>query len=74
MSLITACPDTPPGPAVAALNAIFDIYGDGEFAYDAPVFVKNNFVGHLQTALPKVRTMVSWAITNKINLYMRIEC
>lgn len=44
---------------MAALNAIFDIYGDAEYSYDEPVFVKHNLVGHLQAAMPKVRTMAS---------------
>lgn len=59
MTLIAGAPDTPTGPTVEALNAIFDIYADAEFDYDGPVFVNNSFLAHLSKALPNVRIMVS---------------
>lgn len=59
MTLIAGAPNTPAGPTVEALNAIFDIYADAEFDYDEPVFVKNGFLAHLSKALPNARTMVS---------------
>lgn len=50
---------------MAALNAIFDIYGDAEFAYDGPVFLQNGFNKHLELALPKIRTLVRRIDKNK---------
>lgn len=58
MTLITGAPNAPAGPTVEALNAIFDIYADAEFDYDAPVFVNNGFLAHLTKALPNVRITV----------------
>jgi hypothetical protein len=43
---------------VEAMNAIMDIYSDAEFQYDRPVFVELGFLKYLETAAPKVRTLV----------------
>ncbi|KPM34762.1 hypothetical protein AK830_g11813 [Neonectria ditissima] len=57
ITLIAGLPgNTPPADAVEALNQLFDIYGNEEYAYDSEVFWKDNFIKHLEDALPKVRT------------------
>lgn len=58
LTLVAGLPDTPAADAVEALNQIFDIYGNEDFAYDAEVFWKDNFLNHLEAVLPKARTMV----------------
>lgn len=63
--MISEAPNVSPEPVIAALNAIFDIYGDSEFAYDEPVFVKNSFNKHLELAMSKVRTLVRRIDKNK---------
>lgn len=46
---------TPPEDVIEVLNQIYDIYADKAFAYDEPVFVRGEFLAHLQAALPSVR-------------------
>ncbi|KAG0245643.1 armadillo-type protein [Mortierella sp. GBAus27b] len=43
---------------VEALNAIYDVYADGEFDYDLPVFVQGNFNQELKGMVKAVRFMV----------------
>jgi hypothetical protein len=56
--LLNAAPETPAQAAVEAMNSIMDIYSDAEFEYDRPVFVELEFLKYLETAVPKVRTLV----------------
>ncbi|KAK7416058.1 hypothetical protein QQZ08_012140 [Neonectria magnoliae] len=57
VTLLAGLPsNTPAADAVEALNQLFDIYGNEEYAYDREVFWKDNFLKHLEDALPKVRT------------------
>lgn len=58
VTLLASLPETPVADAVEALNQIFDIYGDEEFAYDREVFWKDNFLKHLEDLRPKARAMV----------------
>ncbi|KAH6996202.1 hypothetical protein BKA56DRAFT_695739 [Ilyonectria sp. MPI-CAGE-AT-0026] len=58
ITLLTSLPNTPSADAVEALNQLFDIYGNEEYAYDREVFWKENFLTHLEDAVPKVRAMV----------------
>ena len=58
VGIVVAAPDTPTEPCVEALNAIFDVYGDGEFAYDEPVYVQGAFNKYLEESVQKVRTMI----------------
>ncbi|KAJ3089618.1 hypothetical protein HK100_007701 [Physocladia obscura] len=41
-----------------ALNAIYDVYGDTDYEYDAPVFVGGGFLVVLKEFLPKFRARV----------------
>lgn len=58
ITLLASLPETPVADAVEALNQIFDIYGDEEFAYDREVFWKDNFLKHLEDVRPKAKAMV----------------
>jgi hypothetical protein len=58
VELINAAPEIPGQPAVEAMNAIMDIYSDAEFQYDRTVFIELGFLKYLETALPKIRTLV----------------
>ncbi|KAH7150006.1 hypothetical protein B0J13DRAFT_605747 [Dactylonectria estremocensis] len=58
VTLLAGLPNTPPADAVEALNQLFDIYGNEEYAYDREVFWKDNFLKHLEDAVPKIRAMV----------------
>lgn len=57
ITIVAALPDTPPADVVEALNQLFDIYADEEPACDKEVFWQDNFLKHLEEALPKVRSM-----------------
>ncbi|GAB0133046.1 hypothetical protein EsDP_00001463 [Epichloe bromicola] len=58
MTLLAGLPDTPAADAVEALSQVFEIYGNEDFAYDAQVFWKEDFLAHLEAVLPKARAMV----------------
>ncbi|KAH6895587.1 hypothetical protein B0T10DRAFT_221639 [Thelonectria olida] len=59
ITLLAGLPDkTPAADAVEALNQLFDIYGNEDYAYDHDVFWKDNFLKHLEEALPKARGML----------------
>ncbi|KAI9171107.1 armadillo-type fold domain-containing protein [Paramyrothecium foliicola] len=58
VTLVAGLPDTPAADAVEALNQIFDMYGDEEYAYDKEVFWKDGFLKHLDDAMPKARAML----------------
>ncbi|KAI5804977.1 hypothetical protein EDC01DRAFT_757614 [Geopyxis carbonaria] len=58
ISLVTNAPETPAEATIEALDAIFEIYSDAEFAYDEPVFIQNEFSKYLEDSIPKIRTMV----------------
>ncbi|KAH7160838.1 hypothetical protein EDB81DRAFT_328538 [Dactylonectria macrodidyma] len=58
IALLAGLPNTPPADAVEALNQLFDIYGNEDYAYDLEVFWKDNFLKHLEDAVPKIRAMV----------------
>ncbi|KAF0331800.1 arm-like repeat-containing protein [Colletotrichum asianum] len=58
ITVITALPETPAADAVEALNQLFDIYGDEDFACDKEVFWKDGFLQHLEAAQPKVKALV----------------
>ncbi|KAH8879660.1 hypothetical protein GQ53DRAFT_755741 [Thozetella sp. PMI_491] len=47
-------PESPPADVVEAVNQVLDIYGDENLACDE-VFWKDNFLRHLQEALPNLR-------------------
>lgn len=57
VTVVSSLPQTPAAEAVEALNQLFDIYGEEEYAYDAAVFWANNFAKHLEVAVPKARAM-----------------
>ncbi|KAM7206811.1 synchronized import protein 1 [Naviculisporaceae sp. PSN 640] len=50
-------PDTAPAEIIEALNQLFDIYGDEDFACDKEVFWKDGFLRHLEELLPKLKTI-----------------
>ncbi|RKP27498.1 armadillo-type protein [Syncephalis pseudoplumigaleata] len=58
MMLVTQLPQTPPETVVEALNALYDVYDDAAHDYDAPVFVKHNYLEALRGSVPAVRQMV----------------
>lgn len=57
LTTLAALPETSAAEAVEALDQIFDIYADKEYHFDAEVFVKDGFLKHLESILPKARTM-----------------
>lgn len=57
MSCVIAS-DPNPLLAVEALNAIFDVYGDKSYPYDAPVFKGSGYLSQLSEALPRLKNMV----------------
>ncbi|KAA8904639.1 armadillo-type protein [Sphaerosporella brunnea] len=58
VGLLNASPNTPAQPAIEAMNSIMDIYSDAVFQYDRPVFVELGFLQYLETAAPKIRTLI----------------
>ncbi|KAH8679018.1 hypothetical protein BGZ60DRAFT_428825 [Tricladium varicosporioides] len=57
LTLLTSLPSTPAADTIEALNAIFDIYSDKEYAFDEPVFWGDGFYKHLEEMAPKVKKM-----------------
>lgn len=58
ITVLAALPETPAADAVEALDQIFDIYGNEDYAYDKEVFWRDNFIKHLDEVLPKAKNMV----------------
>ena len=67
LTTISFLPETAPAEVVEALNQVFDIYGDEELACDE-VFWKDNFLKHLEEALPKTRKMLKGIHKNEPRL------
>lgn len=57
VTILNAILDTPPADVVEALNQLMDIYGDESHPCVKAVFWKDNFLKHLEAALPKAKTM-----------------
>lgn len=57
VTILAGLPDTPVADAVEAFNQVFDIYGNEEYAYDADVFWKDNFLKHLEGTVAKAKAM-----------------
>lgn len=56
------------------LNLIYDIFGDGEYEYDLPVFVEGGYVEHLKQLEPLVKTCYKQIDKNReIDLKVRAE-
>jgi hypothetical protein len=72
ITLLAGLPETPTADAVEALNQIFDIYADESYSYENEVFWKNDFLKHLDEALPKVRSMVK-AIDKRASSELRLR-
>lgn len=72
VTVVSALPQTPAAEAVEALNQLFDIYGEEAYAYDADVFWADNFVKHLEEAIPKVRVMVK-SVEKKTQAELRLR-
>lgn len=70
VTLLASLPETPVADAVEALNQIFDIYADEEFAYDREVFWKDNFLKHLEDVRPKAKAMVK-TVDKRIHAELR---
>ncbi|EPY53795.1 hypothetical protein SPOG_02972 [Schizosaccharomyces cryophilus OY26] len=51
-------PEANPQLTVEALNAIYDVYGDKSYPYDAPVFQQKNYLRQLVEFVPKFTQMV----------------
>lgn len=58
ITVVSSLPETPAADAVEALNQIFDVYGEEGFPCDKEVFWKDNFLKHLEDALPKMKACV----------------
>ncbi|KAJ4134871.1 hypothetical protein NW768_004480 [Fusarium equiseti] len=72
ITILAGLPETPTADAVEALNQVFDIYGDESYSYEKEVFWKNDFLKHLDEALPKVRAMVK-AIDKRASSELRLR-
>lgn len=70
ITVVSSLPDSPGADVVEALNQIFEIYGDEDKACDKEVFWKENFLGHLEEAQPKVKAMVK-TIDKRSHLELR---
>ncbi|KAK7218596.1 hypothetical protein V2G26_006599 [Clonostachys chloroleuca] len=57
LTVLAALPQTPAADAVEALNQLFDVYGDENFACDKEVFWKDNYLKHLEEILPKAKAV-----------------
>lgn len=55
LTVLSNLPETPMAGVIEVLNQLFEIYGDEGYAYDMEVFWKDNFLNHLEQALPKVK-------------------
>ena len=51
---------------VAALNAVFDVYGDERSSYDAPVFVKDEYLQSLAGVVHRMRVLVSTKVPSEM--------
>lgn len=71
-AIVASLPKTPAAEAVEALNQLFDIYGDEEYAYDKEVFWAHNYAKHLEEAIPKARTMAK-SIDKKTQPELRLR-
>lgn len=58
VTVVAGLPETPAAEAVEALNQLFDIYGDEKSTNDREVFWMDNFLQHMEAAVPKVKAMV----------------
>lgn len=67
VTVIGALPETAPAEAVEALNQLFDIYSDEDSECDK-VFWQDNFLKHLEAALPKTRKMLKGIHKNEPRL------
>ncbi|CAI4214841.1 unnamed protein product [Parascedosporium putredinis] len=67
VTVIGALPETAPAEAVEALNQLFDIYSDEDSEGDK-VFWQDNFLKHLEAALPKTRKMLKGIHKNEPRL------
>lgn len=72
VTAVSSLPQTPAAEAVEALNQLFDIYGNEEYAYDAEVFWADNFAKHLEDAIPKTRAMAK-SIDKKTHAELRLR-
>ncbi|KAM3445089.1 hypothetical protein NHJ13734_000787 [Beauveria thailandica] len=72
VTVVSALPRTAPAEAVEALNQLFDIYGEEEYAYDASVFWASNLVKHLEEAVPKARAMAK-SVDKKTQAELRLR-
>ncbi|KAL7796643.1 hypothetical protein V8C37DRAFT_372472 [Trichoderma ceciliae] len=57
VAVLAGLPDTPTADAVEAFNQVFDIYGNEEYAYDAQVFWKSDFLKLLEGTVSKAKAM-----------------
>ncbi|RFU29164.1 hypothetical protein B7463_g7151, partial [Scytalidium lignicola] len=67
INVVSALPDTAAANVVEALNQIFDIYADENYAYDEAVFWKEGFYKQLEDALPKVKQLTKSVDKRKHN-------
>ncbi|KAA8915278.1 hypothetical protein TRICI_002635 [Trichomonascus ciferrii] len=58
LSIISNALDCPIEVVIQALDTLFDMFGDGSYDYDQPVFIGDNILQTLKTALPTVRQAV----------------
>jgi hypothetical protein len=58
MKMATQPSLTPVAILSETLNALYDVYADAAFEYDAPVFVRGGFLQRLGAALPEIRLVV----------------
>lgn len=57
LTVLNDVANTPPADVVEALSQIMDVYGDEGHPCVKNVFWKDNFLKHLEEALPKTKTM-----------------
>lgn len=52
------------------LNSIYDVYGDGDYSYDLPVFVSSNYLKSLEALSLKIATKVK-AVDRRTQRFVR---
>ncbi|KAK7206522.1 hypothetical protein BZA70DRAFT_274456 [Myxozyma melibiosi] len=68
LTQIKALPNKEPEIVIESLNALFDIFADKNFDYDAEVFVKGDFLKHLASVQDQVKQMAKRIDKRKENI------
>ncbi|KAK9474166.1 armadillo-type protein [Dipodascopsis tothii] len=71
-TLAALVPKTEPAVAIEALNALFDVFGDQAYDYDAELFVRGGMLKRLTDVQPQIKQMAK-KIDKRKNLELRTK-